>query len=129
MVERAGGHRLAVVLVLALSGAALAGPRPSRLQPDLTGPGVSTDPFAPVVASCWVEGRPFSNLRHGNFTFCRGSLRYRPGALDCAQFVDQVCWVLLPGEAQWTQTRTNQLRTLIVCPPGPEPPVCPRFTP
>jgi hypothetical protein len=91
-------------------------------------PLLSPDPNVPL-SSCWVELRPFSNLRYGNFTYCRTSLRYRPGRLDCAQFLDQACWVLLPGATQWALTRANQSRALIPCPNGPEPPVCPRLGP
>ena len=48
--------------------------------------------------------------------------------LDCLRIFDQVCWVFLPPQQEWTQTRTVNLKSLIECPDGPEPPVCPRLT-
>lgn len=122
---RAGALLLGLTLVAQPPCAArAAGPRPPLVRP-----GVPTDPFAPVLVSCWLEARLFESLRTGPVDFCRGHLRYRPGALDCARFVDQVCWVYLPAQAEYTLTRTPNLRAAVVCPPGPEPPVCPRLGP
>ncbi len=97
----------------------------AQMQPPVT---IPTNPNV-LNGGCWIELRPFSNLRSGNFNYCRTSLRYRPGRLDCAQFLDQACWLLLPGATEWTLTRAGQSRALIPCPNGPEPPVCPRLGP
>lgn len=114
--------RLAAVAGMVLACVTVA---PAQLQPPAT---IPTNPNV-LNGGCWVELRPFSNLRYGNFNYCRTSLRFRPGRLDCAQFLDQACWLLLPGATQWTLTRANQSRALIPCPSGPEPPVCPRLGP
>ena len=94
----------------------------------IVAPGVPTNPNLPITTSCWIEARPFESLRFGVFDYCRGHLGYKPGALDCLRIFDQVCWVFLPPQQERTQTRTVNLKSLIECPDGPEPPVCPRLT-
>jgi hypothetical protein len=59
--------------------------------------------------------------------FCKRSLRYRRGQIDCVAFTDQVCWALNQATGEWQQLRTEGIRNLIVCPDGPEPPTCPRL--
>ncbi len=80
-----------------------------------------------VTVSCWVEPRWFETLRNGPMDFCKRSLRYRPGQIDCLTFTEQVCWNVnqVTGEAQ--QFRSAGIESLIACPMGPEPPTCPRL--
>ena len=84
-------------------------------------------PGLPVLGSCWPEERLFDSLKNGTVNYCRGHLRYEPGALDCYYFADQVCWVLLPGNGEWIRTRSVGSPILFPCPDPPEPPVCPRM--
>jgi hypothetical protein len=81
----------------------------------------------PAVGACWVDVRLFDTLRHGPFDYCRDNLRYRPGALECYQFTDQVCPVFFPGSGL-VETRSLVHSHVFRCPPGPEPPVCRRLT-
>jgi hypothetical protein len=86
------------------------------------------EPDGAIVTSCRFDVRLFRTLRHGLVDFCRGHLRYAPGTLDCYQFVDQVCTVWLPGSPGLTETRRAGTPSIFPCPPGREPPVCPRLT-
>jgi hypothetical protein len=81
----------------------------------------------PVPTSCWIQPRYFESLKTGVFEYCRGHLRYQPGKLDCYYFAEEVCWVFLPGNEEWTQTHNVGPSTRFPCPDGPEPPVCPRL--
>ena len=80
-----------------------------------------------IVTACWFDTRLFDSLRTGPVTYCRGHLAYSPGALDCYQFTDQVCNVLLPASSTITQTRQTVAPAIFPCPDAPEPPVCPRL--
>ena len=81
----------------------------------------------PIPTSCWDQPRYFESLKYGVFEYCRAHLRYKPGALECYYFSEQVCWVFLPGDQEWTQTHNVGPATIFPCPGGPEPPVCPRL--
>lgn len=81
-----------------------------------------------IVTACWFDTRLFDSLRTGPVTYCRGHLAYAPGALDCYQFTDQVCSVLLHSPTPTlTETRVPVAPYLFACPDGPEPPLCPRL--
>lgn len=86
-----------------------------------------TVPGQGIVTACWFDTRLFESLRYGPVTYCRKRLAYTPGALECYQFTDQVCTVVLPSSATVTQTRQPVAPVLFPCPDGPEPPVCPRL--
>jgi hypothetical protein len=86
------------------------------------------DPDSALVLSCRTDVRLFRSLRTGLIDYCRGHLRYAPGDLDCYQFADEVCTVLLPGNPSFTETRREGPPSIFRCPFGPEPPVCPRMT-
>jgi hypothetical protein len=86
------------------------------------------DPDAALVLSCRADVRLFRSLRTGLVDYCRGHLRYAPGTLDCYQFLDEVCTVLLPGSPTFTETRREGTPSIFPCPLAPEPPVCPRMT-
>jgi hypothetical protein len=72
---------------------------------------------------CWLDIRLFYTLRLGPVDFCRRNLRYRPGALECYQFTDQVCATFVPGSG-WVTGRNAVDTRVFPCPDGPEPPVC-----
>jgi len=96
------------------------------------GPAIIVVPRGPVypyaqTLSCWSDVRLFETLRDGYFPYCREKLRYRPGALECFQLLDQVCTVLMPGSLQPVETRSMLNRQVIPCPEGPQPPVCRRL--
>jgi hypothetical protein len=78
---------------------------------------------SPVVTGCWLDVRLFRTLRLGNVDYCRESMRYQPGALDCYQFTDQVCSVFYPGSGV-VETRSPVHSQIFRCPEGPEPPLC-----
>lgn len=80
-----------------------------------------------TTVSCWVEPRWFETLRNGPMDFCKKSLRYRPGQIDCLTFTDQVCWNVNQVTGEYQQFRTSGIESLIACPLGPEPPTCPRL--
>lgn len=103
--------------------AAPAGPLSQRPQVGI--PALPTP--APVPTSCWTQPRYFESLKYGVFDYCRGHLRYQRGALDCYYFAEEVCWVFLPGNDEWTQTHSVGPSTRFPCPDAPEPPVCPRL--
>jgi|GEM_PF-1407544 len=84
----------------------------------------------PWIGSCRVGSmRPFESLESGVFDYCRGHLRYEPGALDCYHFIDEVCELLDPTTGEWFDTHSPEGREVFVCPDAPEPPVCPRLGP
>jgi hypothetical protein len=78
---------------------------------------------SPVPGYCWVDTRVFYTLRLGPVAFCRRNLRYRPGALECYQFIDRVCNTLDPVNG-WVTSRSPIDAQVFPCPVGPEPPVC-----
>jgi len=83
-------------------------------------------PYAQPL-SCWSDVRLFNTLRNGNFPYCRQNLRYRPGALECFQIVEQICDVIPAGATLPVRTTSTVNKQVIVCPDGPEPPVCRRL--
>jgi hypothetical protein len=89
-------------------------PSPPQWRP-LPGP-------APELGSCQSEALVFYSLRYGPVGFCRRHFRYRPGALDCYQFIDRVCPTLDPTNGAVT-TRSRAVQ-VFPCPAGIEPPVC-----
>jgi hypothetical protein len=107
---------LAAVVALG-TAAAFAQPRP---QVGVPGGGW-------VTTTCWIEPRWFESLRSGPVDYCKKSLRYRPGKLDCLTFTDQICWALNPATGEYQQLRSDGIETLIICPDGPEAPTCPRM--
>lgn len=109
-----------ILLAIAVTTAvATAGPRGSGPTGPVVAPWVTT--------SCWVEHRWFETLRNGAVDYCKRSLRYRPGKIDCLMFSDEVCWALNQQTGEYEQFRTPGLEQLIQCPAGPEPPTCPRL--
>jgi hypothetical protein len=80
-----------------------------------------------VTTSCWVEPRWFETLRYGPVDYCKRSLRYRPGKIDCLAYTNEVCWAVNQVTGDWQQLRGSGLPTLFACPEGPEPPTCPRM--
>jgi hypothetical protein len=116
---RLGAMRALVALVVAVAGAAAAAPPP---------PVAPVAPLTPwVTTSCWVEPRWFETLRNGPVDFCKRSLRFRPGQIDCLAFTDEICWAFRSDTGEWTQLRNPGRENLIVCPDAPEPPTCPRM--
>jgi hypothetical protein len=89
-------------------------------------PIVGGQPLAPFITSCWYDVRLFRSLRLGLVDYCRESLRYKPGALDCRQYTDEVCSVFYPGSGL-IETRTPVNTYVFRCPDGPEPPTCRRL--
>ena len=77
----------------------------------------------PAPSYCWVDVRLFYTLRLGPVPLCRRHLRYTPGALECYQFLDQVCATFVPNSG-WVQSRSPIETDVLACPDGPEPPVC-----
>jgi hypothetical protein len=80
----------------------------------------------PAPSYCWLDIRLFETLRFGPVDFCRRNLRYRPGALECYQFTDQVCATFVPASG-WVTARNAVDTQVFRCPDGPEPPVCRRL--
>ena len=103
--------RTLFLLAILASGVASAQLRPHGVAPNAAILG----PWVPV--SCWVEARWFETLRNGPMDYCKRSLRYRPGQIDCLTFTDQVCWNVNQVTGEYQQLR----------PSGPEPPTCPRL--
>jgi hypothetical protein len=113
-----------VTVVVAASAAAQPHPRPAPAPP---APATAVPVTPWVSTSCWVEARWFDSLRNGPVDYCKRSLRYRPGQLDCLTFTDQVCWAVNRDTGDWTQLRALGDQTLFPCPYAPEPPTCPRL--
>jgi hypothetical protein len=111
-----------VLALLLVAGAASAQIRPRSAPP----PAIITGPSW-VTTQCWVEPRWFETLRSGPVDYCKRSLRFRPGQVDCLAFTDEVCWAVNRDTGEWTQLRNSGRETLFVCPSGPEPPTCPRL--
>jgi hypothetical protein len=72
---------------------------------------------------CWTDIRVFYTLRYGPVAFCRRNLRYRPGALECYQFIDRVCATPDPLNG-WVNSSSPLDAQVFPCPAGIEPPVC-----
>jgi len=108
----------AVLLVASLTGTT------ATAQPELP-PAIG--PLSPVVLECWSDVRLFDSFSAGTVDYCRGHLRYVPGAVDCYQLFDRVCSVYLPATGEWTELRQPRTRVPLACPAGPEPPVCRRL--
>ena len=72
---------------------------------------------------CWTDVRVFYTLRYGPVAFCRRNLRYRPGALECYQFIDRVCATPDPVNG-WVNSSSPLDTQVFPCPAGIEPPVC-----
>ena len=106
----------AVLLVLLAGTVAFAQPRPHVVVPG-----------GWITTSCWIEPRWFESLRSGPVDYCKRSLRYRPGKIDCLTFTDEVCWAVNQATGDWQQLRNVGRETLFQCPDGPEPPTCPRL--
>jgi hypothetical protein len=115
----------ACFVVLIWSAVVLA--QPPRVGSPLPapGPGLIT-PW--VTTSCSIEARWFDTLRNGPIDYCRKHLRFMPYKADCVAFTDEVCWAVNQFTGEWTQLRNPGRETLFLCPPSPEPPVCPRLT-
>lgn len=116
---------VAVLAIALLCRPSAAPGEPLTQRPRAVIPALPTP--APVPTSCWTQTRYFESLKYGAFEYCRGHLRYQPGKLDCYYFAEEVCWVFLPGNEDWTQTHNVGPATRFPCPDGPEPPVCPRL--
>jgi hypothetical protein len=84
-------------------------------------------PAPGIVTECREDVRLFDSLSSGTVDYCRRHLRYVPGALDCYQVIDRVCWVFVPAIAEWTDTYSPRTRIAFPCPDGPVPPVCRRL--
>lgn len=84
---------------------------------------------APARAGCWEELRSFTTPFGESIDYCRGRLRFSPGALDCYYFPERVCAAFLQAQQQWSTTRTPLPARVIECPETPKPPPCPRFRP
>jgi hypothetical protein len=110
---------LALLLVAAPAGGQYVGPPFG--QPLIVVPG-----YPPT--SCFPELRIFDSLKYGPTTLCRQNMKYRPGALECYQIVDQVCGTFL-ANGQWFEGRNLVSSTVIPCPDGPPQPMCPQLGP
>lgn len=86
------------------------------------------DPYTGIATACRLDVRLFRSLRHGPVDYCRAGLAYEPGALECYQFIDEVCTIFLPASAGLTEARRSGSPAVFPCPDAPAPPVCPRFT-
>jgi hypothetical protein len=114
--------RVWTLVLVATLASTIASAQPPRILPPnaaLLGPW--------VTVSCWVEPRWFDTLRNGPMDFCKRSLRYRPGQIDCLTFTEQVCWNVNQVTGEGQQFRSAGIESLIACPMGPEPPTCPRL--
>ncbi len=80
---------------------------------------------APIVTNCWTETQYFSSFKTGDVDYCRGHMRYVPGAPDCYTFETQVCELFQPTTGEWTQSRQHLAPRVFECPDAPKPPKCP----
>jgi hypothetical protein len=85
-----------------LLGLASAGAQP--LPPAIPAPFPIPTPW--TTTSCWIEPRWFETLRDGPVDFCKRSLRFRPGKIDCLAVTDEVCWAFNQLTGEWTTFRT-----------------------
>lgn len=111
-------HLLGAVLLSSLLGMSRA--QAVHAQPRFNRPA----PQAKI--SCQTETRQF-DTREGPVDYCRGHLRYEPGALDCYTLAQQVCLVLEPLSQSWREQREELRSEAFPCPEGPKPPICPRW--
>ena len=114
-----GPRLLAVALLVLTAASAFAAPNATPVPAPLQ---VVPTPV-PAPSYCWLDVRLFYTLRLGAVPLCRRHLRYRPGALECYQFLDNVCATYVPNGG-WVQSRSPISTQVIECPAGPEPPVC-----
>ena len=80
---------------------------------------------APLVTNCWTETQYFSSLKTGDVEYCRGHMKYVPGAPDCYTFETQVCAIFQPLTREWTQSRQPLPPRVFACPNEAKPPLCP----
>jgi hypothetical protein len=124
-VARVARARPRLLLVLLLAGAVATAP--GRVQAanstPVPAPILPVPVPVPAPSYCWLDVRLFNTLRLGPVDFCRRNLRYRPGALECYQFLDQVCATFVPSSG-WVTSRSPVDTQVFACPEGPEPPVC-----
>ena len=126
MTRRAGGRAtLRVVLMAGMLAAATVHAGPQNATP-VPVPVLPVPPLVQPPSYCWLDVRLFDTLRFGPMNFCRRNLRYRPGALECYQFLDQVCATFVPTGG-WVTGRNSVDLQVLPCPEGPEPPVCRRL--
>jgi hypothetical protein len=92
--------------------------RPRRRRFQCRGPGPDTG--AELLLN---RHRLFYTLRYGPVAVCRRNLRYRPGALECYQFIDRVCATPDPLNG-WVNSSSPLDAQVFPCPAGIEPPVC-----
>jgi hypothetical protein len=124
-VDRAARARFLVLTTFLIGAAVLAGPAaagPQNATP-VPVPVLPVPVPVPAPSYCWLDVRLFHTLRLGPVDFCRRKLRYRPGALECYQFTDQVCATYVPASG-WVTSRSAVNTQVFACPAGPEPPVC-----
>jgi hypothetical protein len=114
-----GPGRVAVALIVLTAASATAAPNATPVPAPLQ---VVPTPV-PAPSYCWLDVRLFYTLRLGPVPLCRRHLRYRPGALECYQFLDNVCATFVPSSG-WLQSRSPISTQVVECPAGPEPPVC-----
>ena len=77
---------------------------------------------------CWEEAHPFATAFGDPIDYCRGHLRFTPGAADCFMVTDLVCITHSfdhKQRVQSQQTRQEYYSQPFVCPDGPKPPQCP----
>ena len=109
-------------MIAGLAAVLMTGPA-RALDPQKPAPPQSRSLIAPTPGYCWIDTRLFYTLRYGPVAFCRRHLRYRPGALECYTFTDQVCATLDPVNG-WVNSRSPIDSQVFPCPAGIEPPVC-----
>jgi len=120
-----GGRRTATICA-ALLGSLLGsgGPVAAQFGPPINQPLIVVPGYPPT--NCYLEPRIFDSLKYGPTTLCRENMKYRPGALECVQIVDQVCGsYLLNG--QWIEGRNTMTTSVVPCPYGPPQPMCPQI--
>ena len=81
--------------------------------------------LAPVVTDCWTETQHFYSLKTGDLDYCRGHMKYVPGAPDCYTFEVKVCQIFDPTNNQWSQSRQPFPPQVFECQDEAKPPLCP----